>query len=35
MTRAGESLTLSRVDQRGGFAQEPSRFLESLEEVLP
>jgi len=30
MTRAGESLTLSRVASRGGFAQEPSRFLDAL-----
>jgi DNA helicase II / ATP-dependent DNA helicase PcrA len=30
MTRAGESLTLSRVTSRGGFVQEPSRFLAAL-----
>ncbi len=30
MTRAGRSLTLSRVKTRGGFAQEPSRFLKSF-----
>lgn len=30
MTRAGKSLTLTRVTSRGGFVQEPSRFLSSL-----
>ncbi len=31
MTRAGSSLTLTRVESRGGFRQEPSRFLAGLE----
>ena len=30
MTRAAGALTLTRVDTRGGFRQEPSRFLGSL-----
>ncbi|MBC8366293.1 UvrD-helicase domain-containing protein [bacterium] len=30
MTRAGKSLTLTRVSSRGGFVQEASRFLSSL-----
>ncbi|MBN2170275.1 MAG: UvrD-helicase domain-containing protein [Candidatus Krumholzibacteriota bacterium] len=30
MTRAAGALTLTRVDTRGGFRQEPSRFLDSL-----
>ncbi|MDP6419498.1 MAG: UvrD-helicase domain-containing protein, partial [Candidatus Krumholzibacteria bacterium] len=33
MTRAAESLTLSRVAIRDGFQQDPSRFLESFNEV--
>ncbi|MCP4548276.1 MAG: UvrD-helicase domain-containing protein [bacterium] len=32
MTRAAESLTLTRVESRGGFRQEPSRFLADLTE---
>ena len=31
MTRAGSSLTLTRAQNRGGFRQEPSRFLAGLE----
>ena len=31
MTRAEEALTLSRVASRGGFAQQPSRFLKALD----
>ncbi len=30
MTRAAESLTLTQVENRGGFQQEPSRFLKHL-----
>ncbi len=32
MTRAGAALTLTRVESRGGFQQEPSRFLAGLAE---
>jgi len=32
MTRASAALTLTRVESRGGFKQEASRFLSALSE---